>query len=48
MVFFYVTFDQIYSDICELCDIYFSCKNIISMFNLNLKNLCVCLFFFRC
>ena len=22
-----VTFDQIYSNICELCDVYFSCKN---------------------
>ena len=46
MVFFYVTFDQIYSDICEHCDSYFSCKNIISVFNLNKKMLCVCVCFF--
>ena len=35
-IIFYVTFDKIYSTICELCDIYFSCKN-ISVLNLNIK-----------
>ena len=34
--YFNVTFDQIYSNICELY-IYFSSKNIISKFNLNKK-----------
>ena len=32
--FLSVTFDQIYSNICEICDIYFCCKNTISVFNL--------------
>ena len=32
--FFSVTIDQIYSKICELCNIYFSCQNKIAIFNL--------------
>ena len=37
---FNFTFDHIYSHICELFDIYFSCKNVIAMLNLNKKSKC--------
>ena len=39
--FFNVTFDQIYSNIFEFCDIYIS-KSIISAFNLNVKSKSKC------
>ena len=37
-MFFFFTFDQIYSNICELCDIYFPCKK----YNLNEKSKSKC------